>query len=180
MKHWKSLLLCSVLGAAAFNASACYTVYDRSNRVVYQGEAAPVDMSLPLHEALSAARYPGGHMVFDAAAACSSISTLAPLAPIARTASTGGTPLLTNSRTAQAMNVPYTPLAGGIALVQPGVMNARPGVTVVPAENAVAAANRDTVITEYRDANGGVLELVDRPGQGAAARAMGAGPAPRR
>jgi hypothetical protein len=135
MKMWKSLALAGLLGAASLNALACYTVYDRSSRVVYNGEAPPVDMSLPLHDAL-AARFPGAHMVFDTQTNCPSIAT-APIARVARV----GTPLLTNTRTAEAMGARYTPLPGGIAMVQPGVVNVRPGVTVVPAE-AVAANDR--------------------------------------
>jgi hypothetical protein len=57
----------------AANAMACYTVYDRSNRVAYQGEQPPVDMSLPLHTALQS-RYPGGHMVFEQSASCQPVS----------------------------------------------------------------------------------------------------------
>jgi hypothetical protein len=135
MRTWKPLLLAAMLGAASLNALACYTVYDRSSRVVYNGEAPPVDMSLPLHDAL-AARFPGGHMVFDTQTDCPSIAA-APIARLAR----NGTPMLTNVRTAQAMGARYTPLPGGIALVQPGTVTMRPGVTVVPAE-AVAANER--------------------------------------
>ena len=74
-----------LLGLAAGPVLACYTVYDRSGRVVY--------------------------------------------------------------------NVPYTLLAGGIALVQAGDARAAPGVTVVPAQAlaAVPAVSRDTVITELRE-----------------------------
>jgi len=64
----------------------------------------------------------------------------------------GGTPLLTDRRTAQAMNVPYTALAGGIALVQPRDARTSPGVTVIPAEGLAAAPpSRETVITEMRE-----------------------------
>ena len=41
MRRWTTLLLSPVLGLAAFNAAACYTVYDRSDRVVYQSERPP-------------------------------------------------------------------------------------------------------------------------------------------
>lgn len=144
MKHWKYLLL-SLVGAASLNAWACYTVYDRSGGVLYNEATPPVDMSLPLHETLQA-RFPGGHMVFDTQADCASV------APFKRAEAPGGTPLLTDRRTAQAMNVPYTVMAPGIALVQPGHARLAPGLTVVPAE-AVAAAGprRGTVITELRD-----------------------------
>jgi hypothetical protein len=174
VKHLGRILFCSLLASASMQALACYTVYDRSNRVVYQGEDPPVDMSLPLHLAL-APRFPGGSMVFDASTNCPAV--VAPKAtPVA-----GGTPLFTNVQTAQAMGVPHTQLAGGIALVQPTNARITPGVTVMPADTtalALARPARDTVITEYRTPNGAIVELVDRGA--AATRMMGAGPAPRR
>jgi hypothetical protein len=64
--------LCGLLLAGA-NAMACYTVYDANNRVVYRGLETPVDMSLPLREALSG-RFPAGSsMVFDQSATCSPV-----------------------------------------------------------------------------------------------------------
>jgi len=101
VKSLKSLLFCSVAVAASLPAFACYTVYDGANRIAYQGERAPVDMSLPLHEAMQAS-YPGGQLVFDLDASCPAIVT-GRLAP-ARTAS----PLLTDQRTARALHVPFT------------------------------------------------------------------------
>jgi hypothetical protein len=150
------LLLCAALGAASFNASACYTVYDRSDRVVYQSESPPVDMSRPLHETLPS-RFPGGQLVFDTSAACS--ASIA-----ARGAArdwTTHSPLLTNERTAVAMRVPHTRLAGGIALVEPGEATLAPAVTVIP-DTRLASARSNTsvmgagpsrrpVITELRD-----------------------------
>ena len=103
-------------------------------------------MSRPIHETLSA-RFPGAHMVFDAQADC---QLVVPLAPVI--ASRGGTPLLTDRRTAQAMNVPYTVLQGAIVVIQPRDARAAPGVTVVPAEALGAALpSRGTVITELRE-----------------------------
>lgn len=151
MRHLKRLLFGSLLAMTAAQAMACYTVYDRSNRVMYQGELPPVDMSLPIHQAL-ADRFPGGHMVFDTATQCPALAA-ARLAPVP-----GGTPLLTSQQTAQAMRVPYTTMAGGIALVRPEVAAMRPGVTVVPS-TAVAVERR-----RVEDST----------------RMMGAGPAPRR
>jgi hypothetical protein len=170
-------LFCSLLASVSAQAMACYTVYDRSNRVLYQGEDAPVDMRLQIRDAL-AARFPGGHMVFDTTTECPSVNVLAPPPP------RGGTALLTDQRTARAMRLPYTQLAGGIALVQSGSTRMEPGVTVIPAEGtALASANRtgrDTVTTAIRSPNGAILELADQAGPGAATRSMGAGPAPRR
>jgi hypothetical protein len=123
----KQSLLSLLLGLAAGQALACYTVYDRSGRVVYNEETPPVDMSRPIHETLPA-RFAdaNAHLVFDAQADCDSI------APLSReTASRGGTPLLTDVRTARAMKVPHTVLAGGIALVQPDDARTAPGLSVM-------------------------------------------------
>jgi hypothetical protein len=132
MNIGQALLAC-LLGLAAPPALGCYTVYDRDGYVVYNEETPPVDMSRPLHETLPD-RFPGGHMVFDTQAWCDSIMPLSPFV-----AARGGTPLLTDRRTAQSMYVPYTMLPGGIALVQARDAWVRPGVTLVPAE-ALAAS----------------------------------------
>jgi hypothetical protein len=157
MKFQQALLAC-LLGLAVPQALACYTVYDRNGRVVYNGEAPPVDMSRPLHETLPD-RFPGGHMVFDAQAWCDSITPMSPVV-----AGRGGTPLLTDRRTAQAMNVPYTMLPGGIALVQAhNAAPVRPGVTVVPAEALAASAPASgTVITELRNPPMTIVQSGDR------------------
>jgi hypothetical protein len=50
-------------------------VYDGNGRVVYQGLAAPVDMSLPLHQALAESKFPAGSsVVFDEAAICTPVA----------------------------------------------------------------------------------------------------------
>lgn len=123
-------LLAGLLALAGTQALACYTVYDRAGRVVYNEETPPVDMSRPIHETLPA-RFPGAHMVFDEQATCDSIL------PAPRMASAGGaSPLLTDRRTAQALQVPYTMVAQGIALVPPGRVRLSPGLTVVPADGS--------------------------------------------
>lgn len=150
------LLLCAVLGAASFNASACYTVYDRSDRVVYQSEEPPVDMSRPIHETLPL-RYPGSHMVFDTDGDCAVISSIA--ARSGPRDMTTLSPLLTNERTAVAMRMPHTQLAGGIALVEARDAILAPGLTVIPStrmaaygpNTAAMGAGRSPVITELRD-----------------------------
>lgn len=136
-------LLALLLGLAATQALACYTVYDRFSRLVYSAPTPPVDMSRPLHETLSA-RFPGGHMVFDTQADCASIAPLTPAV-----ASRGGTPLLTDRWTARTMNVPYTVLQGAIVMVQPRHARVAPGVTIVP--TLAAGPDGGTVITELRD-----------------------------
>ena len=75
----KLALLCS-LGLAAGNALACFTVYDRSNRVVYHAQTSPVDMTRQLHETLPRA-FPGGHMVFGGGTDCP-IAQTRPLAGV--------------------------------------------------------------------------------------------------
>ena len=77
----KLATLCGLV-FAAFNASACYTVYDTNNRVIYQGEQAPVDMSVPLHNTLGKS-HPGAQMVFDQQATCREM----PMSRLTRTAS---------------------------------------------------------------------------------------------
>jgi hypothetical protein len=149
-------LLALLLGTAAGQALACFTVYDRSGRVVYQDPAPPVDMSRPLHETLPA-RFPGGHMVFDGQADCGSISP-----PLPAVSAREGAPLLTDRRTARAMNVPYTVMQGNIVMVQPRHGRVAPGVTVIPAEVAAAAQpGRGAVITELRDPPMTIVQSAD-------------------
>lgn len=175
----KLVLLGGLLLAGA-NAMACYTVYDGNNRVVYQGPDAPVDMSLPLHQAL-AARFPArSSMVFNQSANCTPIG----IAQVARSATanvppntirmertgrqlsptSSASPLLTDRATAQRQGLPHTVLAGDIVMV-PASAAARanvPTFTVIPGDTAVARApdtramgagpaHQDTVITEMRD-----------------------------
>jgi hypothetical protein len=156
MRH-AYLLLGALFAAASFHASACYTVYDRSDRVVYQSLDAPVDMSRPIHETLPL-RYPGGHMVFDTEPQCPVTSSVAAQRRTIDT--TTHSPLFTDERTAAAMGMPHRQLAGGIALVQPRDANLAPGLTVIP-DTRLAATRSNTsvmgagpsrpVITELRD-----------------------------
>lgn len=157
MNKLKLGVLCGLLLAGA-NAMACYTVYDGNNRVVYRGLDAPVDMSLPLHQALSAARFPAGSsLVFDQSPTCAPVN----LAQVARP--TGGmvpvntirmegtgrqlspsssAPLLTDRATAQRQGLPHTVVAGDVVVV-PAAAAARaqvPNFTVIPADTALARA----------------------------------------
>lgn len=100
-----SLLLTGLLGLGASQAWACYTVFDTSNRVVYNSEKPPVDMSRQLHETVPA-RFPGGHMVFDTSE-CPVINSVA--------IGNGGTtppitPMLTEEGTARKLRVPHRPV----------------------------------------------------------------------
>lgn len=173
----KATLLCGLLLTGA-NAMACFTVYDGSNRVIYRGADAPVDMSLPLHEAV-AQRFPAGSsLVFDQTATCTPVSIAqvarptGPMVPpntlrMERTGrtvtspSSSASPLLTDRHTAQRNNLPHTVVAGDIVMVPAGAA-ARldlPTFTVIPADVAVArapntsvlGAGPETVITEMRD-----------------------------
>jgi hypothetical protein len=157
MRH-PHFLLCAVLAAVSFDASACYTVYDRTNRVVYQSDAPPVDMSRPLHETVPA-RFPGGQLVFDTSADCPVTTSLA--ARGTRGDWTTRSPLFTNERTAQAMRLPHTQVAQGIALVPAGDATLAPALTVIPDTRVAssrsptqamgAGPSRSPVITEMRD-----------------------------
>ena len=131
MTHWKCLLLCSLLGSASFNALACYTVYDRSNRIVYHAQLPPVDMSLPLHQTVPV-RFPDGHLVFDNSTSCPVNNIEQPAAITTRREGTG-VPLLTDRRTAATMKGAYEVLPNGAALIEQGPRRMRPRVTVVPA-----------------------------------------------
>ncbi|HEY0824131.1 MAG TPA: hypothetical protein VGD76_10125 [Ramlibacter sp.] len=166
---------------AGANAMACYTVYDNSNRVIYRGVDAPVDMSLPLHEAL-AGRFPAGSsMVFDQASTCTPVNiaqVARPTGPMVppntiRMERTGrqvspssAAPLLTDRQTAQRQQLPYTVVSGDVVLVPPGAAARAsvPTFNVIPADTAVARAAAPntaamgagparpaTVITEMRD-----------------------------
>lgn len=143
----KFAFLCS-LGLAATNALACFTVYDPSNRVVYNGQTPPVDMSLPLHQTLPQV-YPGGHLVFNGNMECSRVQIVESRSPDA-------SPLLTDRRTAQALKLPHTILPTGAVLVSQPPENMRPGVSVasstaLPAVIVPARSRSTVVITEMRD-----------------------------
>lgn len=152
----KLALFCSLGLLAAANASACYTVYDNANRVLYQGFDAPVDMSRPLHEAMRG-RYPAGaQLVFDQSNQCArttvaqvSRSSVPHAAPgTIRIERTGraqpvstSAPLLTDRRTAQSLGLPHTVVAGEVVVV-PAQAAARVSfspLTVVPSTTVAAA-----------------------------------------
>ena len=70
-------VLCTLLLAGA-NAMACYTVYYASGRVAYRGLESPVDLSLPLHQALEQGRFgAGSSLVFDQTATCTPVGVSA-------------------------------------------------------------------------------------------------------
>jgi hypothetical protein len=150
MRRWKFWFV-PVLGLMSLQAFAgCYTVYDRVNRILYQSDKPPVDMSLPLHDTIPA-RFPGGSLVFDTEGTCPVVSPVAMGngGPITRTSS----PLLTDEGTARRLGLPHRKLGENVAVVAPAAVAMEPGVTVVPAGTAVASKSprTDTVISEYRN-----------------------------
>lgn len=75
----KSCVCGALFAAASLNAAACYTVYDRNNRIVYNAQTAPIDMRLQIHETLPRV-FPGAHMVFDDSTDCPITQERAPRA----------------------------------------------------------------------------------------------------
>lgn len=151
----KLALLAGLLLAGA-NAMACYTVYDKGNRIVYQGADAPVDMSLPLHAALARRFAPGTQMVFDQTSACRPIGVAQAPRPTSsdvppntiriersasRPSSSAPSPLFTDRETAQRNKLPHTQVAGDIVVVPPVAADRaiRPTVTVLPSTTFAAA-----------------------------------------
>ena len=118
-------VLAAMLALGTGQAMACYLVYDRGNQVVYSGATPPpgVDMSKPLHEALSG-KYPGGHMVFDNTRDCPTQGRLKVVS------TTGKSPLLMDIRTAKSMGLPYTDMGNGVAMVRERPDSMRAGVNL--------------------------------------------------
>ena len=174
-------VLGGLLLLAGANAMACYTVYDSHSRVVYRGPDAPVDMSVPLHEALAARFQRGSSMVFEQDAQCTPVGIAQVARPTGgivpvntirmegngRQASpTSAAPLFTDLQTAERQHLPHTVVAGDIAMVPPSVASRMdlPSFTVLPTDVAVARSaapnttvlgagprHPSTVITEMRD-----------------------------
>lgn len=175
------IAIVGALALAAANAMACYTVYDAQKRVVWQGSDPPVDMSLPLHEAVSRRFGAGSTMVFNQNDQCTPVS-------IARVARPTGTtpppntlrmertgrqyspsseaPLLTDRRTAEANGLPHTEVAGDVVMVPPA---------------AAARANVPTFSVIHSQTPTAVASIPDTTSLGAGpapdTRSMGAGPA---
>jgi hypothetical protein len=140
------LALLAALGLAGVQAMACYTVTDANGRVVYNAQEAPVDMSQPLHLTVPRA-FPGGHMSFDNSLDCPARAPQrVAQAGTRRAENAVASPLLTDTRTARALNLPYTQVAGGVAVV-PARAAARvdlPTFTVVPPAVEMAGTPSDT------------------------------------
>jgi hypothetical protein len=153
----KIALIGGLMLAGANAMAACYTVYDAGSRVVYQGPQAPVDMSIPLHEALAQRFSRSAQMVFDQNAVCRPVgiaqlprptSSDVPLNTIrlerTRNALPPGSsapgPLFTDRQTAERAGLPHTQVAGDIVAVPPEVAERamHASVTVLPATTFAA------------------------------------------
>lgn len=158
------IALLGTLLLAAGQAMACYTVYDASNRVLYQGRESPVDMTMQLHEAL-AQRFPrGAQMVFDQNSSCTPIGVAQATRPTSSDvppntiqfqrgtrgapSSSAPAPLLTDRETAAREHLPYTQVAGDVVVVPPVVAERamHGGVTVLPSSTFVAGSTPDTSV----------------------------------
>ncbi|WBY01501.1 hypothetical protein PE066_18855 [Ramlibacter tataouinensis] len=131
-------VLLAIAALAAGPALACYTVYDAQNRVVYNAQEPPFDMSRPLHENLARA-YPGAHLVFGEARDCPQQSYSR---GFLQATSLGHRPLLTDARTAIAMRLPHTVVADGIVLVPDRPADMRPGVVLAESQPPAGADTR--------------------------------------
>ena len=160
------LVLLAGLALPWTNALACYTVYDRSNAVVYHAKTPPVDMTPPYTDRLSKV-FPGSHLVFGSDTGCP--ATQAGYNP--RRPATAA-PLFTDPQTAQGMKLEHTVLPSGAAVVRKPPANMRPGFTVLnlggaasselPAR-ATTAPGSGPVITEMR--NPPMTVIQDAPGR---------------
>jgi hypothetical protein len=157
----KIAILGGLLLLAGANAMACYTVYDGNTRVIYRGLEAPVDMSLPLHEALNTRFQPGASLVFDQTSQCTPVAIAqvarptGPMVPVntirmegsgRQVSPSSAAPLFTDLQTAERQNLPHTQVAGDIVMVPPAAA-ARvriPTFSVVPSDVALARANLPT------------------------------------
>ena len=176
----KLALSCTLTLLASQAMAMCYTVYDRDNRVVYQAQTAPVDMSQPLHETMPK-RFPGGHLVFENTASCPPENITSGPSPLASAAMQGRTPLLTDRRTAEAMGLRYQPVGGNgnVVMVPQRPDTIRPGFTVIDAGAAATAAAPSVQSPVRASAQGStvITELYDPPltavQRGADTRVMG-------
>ena len=145
----KNLALVALLGLAAGNASACFTVYDRSNAIVYYAQTPPVDMTPPFNDKLQKV-FPGSHLVFGSTTGCPvKQAGYNPAKPPAATS-----PLFTDKRTAEEMKLNHTVLPNGAAMVAKPPTGMRPGFTVMNlgGQAVIApAAKSSPVITEMRN-----------------------------
>jgi hypothetical protein len=173
------IAIVGALALAAANAMACYTVYDAQKRVVWQGSDPPVDMSLPLHEAVTHRFGAGATMVFNQNDSCTPVSIARVARPTGATpppntlrmertgrqySPSSAAPLLTDRRTADANGLPHTEVAGDVVMVPPA---------------AAARADIPTFSVIHSRPLTDVAAIPDTTSLGAGpdTRSMGAGPA---
>ncbi len=125
-KRSASIAIAALLTLGAQQAMACYTVYDRSNTIVYFAQTPPVDMTPPFQDRLQRA-FPGSHMVFGNTTNCP--AKQAGYNPVKPPPSTS--PLFTDKQTAEDMKVAHTVLPNGSVVVAKPPANMKPGFTVM-------------------------------------------------
>jgi hypothetical protein len=82
-----ALLLASAIVTPA--RADCFTVYDRSNFIVYRSSVTPIDLSGPISAALPA-KFPGGHLIIsNEMMRCTRIEPSSPVNPMAGVLGTG-------------------------------------------------------------------------------------------
>ena len=158
----KNLALLALLGLAAGNAAACFTVYDRLNAIVYYAQTPPVDMTPPFNDKLQKV-FPGSHLVFGSTTGCPvKQAGYNPAKPPTTTS-----PLFTDKRTAEEMKLNHTLLPNGAAMVAKPPTGMRPGFTVMNLGGQTAVApeiKSSPVITELRDPPITIIEKRGRIG----------------
>ena len=165
----KNLALVFMLGLATSHASACFTVYDRTNAIVYHAQTPPVDMTPPFNEKLQRV-FPGSHLVFDNTTGC---PVKQPGYNVGRPAALAA-PLFTDKQTAEELKLPHRVLPNGAALVAKPPVGMRPGFTVLNlngqantgravSQPAGLPSRQSPVITEMRDPSS---KFIERDGAG--------------
>jgi len=158
----KNFAVLALVALAAGNAAACFTVYDRTNAIVYYAQTPPIDMTPPFNDKLQKV-FPGSHLVFGSTTGCPvKQAGYNPAKPPAATS-----PLFTDKRTAEDMKLNHTVLPNGAAMVAKPPTGMRPGFTVMnlTGQAAIAPAEKSSpVITELRDPQVTIIEQQGRTG----------------
>jgi hypothetical protein len=83
MRRARLIAMAVALTAAAPAWANCFTVFDRSNVIVYRSWITPIDLSGPISAALPA-RFPGGHLVIsNDMTQCTPVEPSSPVNPMA-------------------------------------------------------------------------------------------------
>lgn len=93
----RALVLAVGLASAGVASAACFTVFDAADRVVYQSTSPPVDISLPISQAVAAVYPRNHHLLMADDSYCPGIDEAPTVYPVplpgARTVA-GGSPAL--------------------------------------------------------------------------------------